>query len=183
MIFKKIIPALIAVFASCAVAVAQVPEGFAIVDSLIFTRLSAVDTTLAGRNIFAVMPYCVRVYQPETVRQAVSERIISNDGVNFNGYRIRIFFDNSQNARIASSAALYRFKTKYPDVSAYRTFDSPNFKVTVGDYRTRSEALAALKEIQFEYPSAFIVRESFKYPAFSGDTDYRVDTLKILRRL
>lgn len=187
MIPKKIIIAVISAFALSSVAAAQVPvqvpEGFTIVDSLIFTRQSAVDTTLAGRNIFSVMPYCVKIYQPETVRQAVSEKIVSNDGANFNGFRIRIFFDNSQDARNASSAALYRFKTRHPGVAAYRTFDSPNFKVTVGDYRTRSEALAALKEIQSEYPSAFIVRESFKYPAFSGDADYRVDTLKILRRI
>ena len=180
---KKILTAVLSAIAFCATAFAQVPEGFTIVDSLIFTRRAVVDTTLAGRSIYGVMPLCVKIYQPENVRQAVADRIASNDASNFNGYRIRIFFDNSQNARGASSAALYRFKLRHPGVSAYRTFDSPNFKVTVGDYRTRSEALAALKMIQAEFPSAFIVRERFKYPAFSGDEDFRVDTLKVLRRL
>lgn len=183
MIARKIKTVIFAALAFCAGAAAQVPEGYAIVDSLIFTRRAAIDTTLAGRSIFSIMPPGVMVYQPENVRQAVSDRIASNDSFNFSGYRIRIFFDNSQNARGASSALLYRFKTRHPGVSAYRTFDSPNFKVTVGDYRTKSEALAALKMLQSEFPSAFIVQENFKYPAFSGEGDFVVDTLKVLRRL
>lgn len=162
---------------------AQVPEGYRIVDSLVFTRVSAVDTTLYGRNIFAVLPDGVTVMQTEAVRAAVAGRIAENDLSEFNGFRIRIFSDNSQNARNASSSVLYRFKMRFPQMSAYRTFDNPNFKVTVGDFRTRSEALSALKAIQPEFPSAFIVREKFKYPAFSGGSDFKVDTLKILRRM
>lgn len=183
MFVKKIIVSLLALFGLLASASAQLPKGYTIVDSLIFTRKAAVDTAIMGRTIYDVMPYNVRIYQSDDIRGAVSRRIESNDAVQFSGYRIRIFFDNSQNARGASSSVLYRFKMLHPDVSAYRTFDNPNFKVTVGDYRTRSEALAALKVIQAEFPSAFIVREKFKYPSFSGEDDFKVDTLRVLRKL
>lgn len=183
MMQKRIKTAFISVLAFCSGAAAQVPEGFTTVDSLIFTRRAVIDTTLYGRDIFAVMPLCVNIYQPDIIRQAVADRIVENEASDFRGYRIRIFFDNSQNARNASSSVLYRFKIAHPGISAYRTFDSPNFKVTVGDFRTRSEALAALKEIQAGFPSAFIVRENFKFPAFPGEDEFRTDTLKVLRKL
>ncbi|MBR5924690.1 MAG: SPOR domain-containing protein, partial [Bacteroidales bacterium] len=114
---------------------------------------------------------------------AVETRIRSNRSKTFSGYRIRIFFDNSQTARTASEAALYRFKVLNPGVSAYRSFSSPYFRVTVGDYRNKSEALAALGAIKQQFPSAFIVQERFKYPAVKNRSAYRVDTLKVLKKV
>lgn len=140
---------------------------------------AVVDTVLMRNGIFNSMPDAVSVLQSQTVRDAVDERVLSNEASEFNGYRIRIYFDNSQNAREASSAILSDFESGHPDMPAYRTFDSPNFKVTVGDFRTRSEALAALKAIQTEFPSAFIVREKFKFPALPGDVLLQTDSLKI----
>lgn len=179
---KYILPVMALLLVTNAVR-AQVPAGYVLADSLVFTRLSSVDTTLAGKSIFSILPEGIRVYQSDAVREAVNGRVAANETENFQGYRIRIYFDNSQNARGASSSILYGFRVKHPEIPAYRTFDSPNFKVTVGDFRTRSEALSVLKSIQAEYPSAFIVREKFKYPAMSGGDDFRVDTLKVLRRL
>ena len=66
-------------------------------------------------------------------------------------------------------------------MSAYRRFTSPYFKVTVGDYRNKSEALAALKDIKKDFPTAFIVRERFRYPSLGNTSAYKVDTLKILK--
>lgn len=138
-----------------------------------------VDTVLMKNGIFESMPAAVNVSQSRAVRNAVDERVIANETSAFNGYRIRIYFDNSQNAREASSSILASFVASHPDMPAYRTFDSPNFKVTVGDFRTRSEALAALKHIQAEYPSAFIVREKFKFPSLPGDAVLRADSLNV----
>ena len=46
-----------------------------------------------------------------------------------------------------------------------RTYASPNFKVTVGNFRTRLDAEAFLRRIKGDFPDAFIVRERFKYPS------------------
>lgn len=159
----------------------QPPEGFQWVDSLVFTPVSAVDSLLSGRSVFAVLPEGVNVSQSAALRSALSRHIDDNDQVQFSGYRIRIFFNNSQTARGDSEAALYRFKTRHPGISAYRTFVNPYFKVTVGDFRTKSEALEALGPIKSEFPAAFIVRERFKYPAMDRDASFRVDTLHVLR--
>ena len=130
----------------------------------------AIDSVLMQKGIFGVMSGSVNVRQTQAVRDIVEGRIAQNEVSGFDGYRIRIYFDNSQDARDASSSILEAFETSHPDIPAYRTFDSPNFKVTVGDFRTRSEALAALRSMQPEYPSAFIVREKFKYPSLPVDS-------------
>lgn len=158
-----------------------VPEGFVLVDSLVFTPLSAVDSTLKGETIWTAMPGSVRILQTSETRSAVATQIDRNSRKTVSGYRIRIFFDNKQNSRSASEAALARFKSLHPGTAAYRTFSNPFFKVTVGDYRTRSEALAALQYIKPDFPSAFIVKEKFRYPAINNSKAVRIDTLKVLR--
>lgn len=69
------------------------------------------------------------------------------------GYRIIVFDDN--NPRSAQSEAQGRkrlMESKFP-YRAYVVFDSPYWKVKVGDFRTRSEAEAALDNIRAEIPS------------------------------
>lgn len=161
---------------------AQIPDGYIVVDSLVYSHAADEDESLAGSDIFSVMPGNVTVVQSGGIRSAMASRRARNGARQFSGYRIRIFFDNSQNARGASEAAVGRFKALYPGVSAYRTFESPYFKVTVGDFRTKSEAQAALLSIKNAFPAAFIVRERFKYPALGGLSSYKVDTVKVLRR-
>ena len=180
---RKILLTLLATIAAGTALRAQggVPEGYAFVDSLVFIPVTAVDTTLAGNSIFTVLPENVSVRQGGLVRNAVESRVRQNRGRLVNGYRIRIFFDNSQTARSGSEAALYRFKVQNPGVAAYRSFANPYFKVTVGDYRTKSEALEALASIKAQFPAAFIVKERFKYPAMDNVSAYRVDTLRILK--
>ena len=53
-----------------------------------------------------------------------------------------------------------KFNEKFGTHSVYMNFVNPNFKVTVGDFRTRSEALALLETVKKDFPSAFIVKEN-----------------------
>jgi len=148
-------------------------------DSVVFTPVSAVDSTLSGRSIFSTLPKNVTVNQSSGIKTAMDNRKAHNRGRMYNGYRIRIYFDNSQNARWASETAMNNFKSLYPGTSAYRSFQSPYFKVTVGDYRSRAEAQVALQSIKANFPSAFIVKEKFKYPALDNSASYKVDTVKV----
>ena len=159
----------------------KAPDGYVWADSLVFVPVSEVDSTLAGKSIFKVLPDNVKIVQSSAIRNTMDSKAGKDASREMSGYRIRIFFDNSRTARGDSESALYRFKAKNPGVTAYRTFDNPYFKVTVGDYRNKSEALAALQEIRTDFPSAFIVREKFRYPLLENTAAFRVDTLKYLR--
>lgn len=155
------------------------PEERVSADSLVFVPLSVVDTTLCGRDVFGVLPPGVEVIQSDEIRDCVGRRIGQNHSLTVAGYRIRIFFDNGRNARNESQSVLYRFKTRYPDVAAYRTFVSPYFKVTVGDFRTRSEALSMLSSLSGQFPMAFIVKEKLRFPLMPGEKAFAVDTMKV----
>lgn len=80
------------------------------------------------------------------------------------GFRVRIFRDNNQQSRQKSMDIIAEFIAKYPDVPCYRYYDNPYFKVSVGDFRNRYEAMKFFKQISKEFPGAFIVQETINYP-------------------
>lgn len=166
----------------------EIPEGYELVDSLVFRYADVVDTTLAGKDIFMVMPSRsngdiaeVTVNQTPAVAGSMNAYRELNKTREMTGYRVRIFFDNHRTARVESEAALEKFTGIYHDVPAYRTYANPYFKVTVGDYRTKSEAMALLERIKVDFPSAFVVKETISFPVVDKDNAYVIDTVKVLR--
>lgn len=119
-----------------------------------------VDSSLVGKDMFSV----VEVRQSDAVRSAFENYKEGNRERKITGYRVRIFFDNSQEARIRSEAVAREFAAEHPDVKVYRSHINPYFKVTVGDFRSRIEAMAFAKTISDKYPSVFLVKESIQYP-------------------
>ena len=54
----------------------------------------------------------------------------------------------------------------YPNVSSYVKYIKPNFRIVVGDFRTRSAAEKYRLEIEDDYPNAFIIKDNIKYEKF-----------------
>lgn len=165
-----------------------VPEGYELVDSVVFRHVSGVDTLLAGRDVFHVMPLKakgdnadVEIYQSQEVAAALRKQVLDNIKRPVAGYRVRIFFDNKQSARLESEEALKKFESMYHGIRAYRTYANPYFKVTVGDFRTKSEAMELLSRIKSIFPAAFVVKENISYPVVDKSNAYVVDTVKVLR--
>jgi hypothetical protein len=78
------------------------------------------------------------------------------------GYRVQIHFGSQ---RVEANDLRTDFLKSYPDVGAYIIYQQPNFKIRVGDFRTRLEAMKFLKELQLKYATAFIVRDDVKLPS------------------
>jgi hypothetical protein len=178
----------VACFFAPVVSAQTVPEGYALVDSIVYRPVAAVDSTLAGKDIFHILPSRkagddadVRVDQANEVKASLREHVASNSKRTISGYRVRIFFDNRQTARVESENTLKKFNGLFPDVMAYRIYANPYFKVTVGDFRTKSEAMALLTRIKGDFPSAFVVKENIEYPVVDSDNAVIADTVKVLR--
>jgi hypothetical protein len=77
------------------------------------------------------------------------------------GYRIQIYFGG---VRQKASEVKLDFNDRYPDIPAYLSYQQPNFKVRIGDYRNRFEAQRFLKNIEGLYPTSFIVPDDVKLP-------------------
>ena len=150
------------------------------VDSLVYRQLPRVNEELGGMTIYqALGDVCVE--ENYKVRQAVSRQVEANKGPEgeVDGYRIRIYFDNKQKSREESQEVMARFKALHPGYNVYLKFNNPNFKVTVGDFRTKVDAQIALKEIIKAFPSAFIVKEKMRFPLVSDKVRYVIDTVKV----
>jgi hypothetical protein len=130
-------------------------------DSL--TRAS-MDTTLVGRDIMSLVGSKVSVKQSMPVRAALNNYIRSNSGKKIQGYRIRVFYDNSPQARTRSEGIAAYLRSQYPENGVYRTFEAPNYKVTVGDFRSKEEALKIYMALKGIYPTAYIIKENINYP-------------------
>lgn len=143
--------------------------------SLSFGAAAAVQShqqsdTLYRQDIFKILSEpgrtnsTVTIMQNSHITNAFYNYIESASKKRLNGFRIRIFFDNRQDAREASLNLENSFRELYPGVGVYRTYTNPYFKVTIGDFRNRSDAMRMLKDIERTFPAAFIVREQINFP-------------------
>lgn len=82
------------------------------------------------------------------------------------GYRIQIHFGNE---REKAKDIKTKFLQAFPEIPAYDSYQSPNFRVRVGDYRSKLEAAKYLKQISALFPSSFIVTDNIKYPKLTID--------------
>uniref|UniRef100_UPI00321652DF SPOR domain-containing protein n=1 Tax=uncultured Draconibacterium sp. TaxID=1573823 RepID=UPI00321652DF len=80
------------------------------------------------------------------------------------GYRVEIFFSSRLDAKEESLAIKTEFLSEYPDHAVHIKFVAPNFRVRVGDFRTKNEAWRLYKQIQRNYPAAFIVPDVIDFP-------------------
>lgn len=188
-LFNLIIFLIAGMFAPAAFA-QTLPDGYEMVDSVVYRPVAAVDSTLAGKDIFHILPSKragddadVQIRQSQEIMSSMRQHIASNSKRTSSGYRVRIFFDNKQTARTESEKTLKRFKELFPGVAAYRIYANPYFKVTVGDFRTKSEAMALLTRIKGAFPSAFVVKESIEYPVVDSDNAVIADTVKVMRKV
>jgi hypothetical protein len=107
----------------------------------------------------------IQIIQDDKVDLLVSKHIqINQNRKGIDGYRIQIFFDSGNNSKTKAQSIYEGFKAKYPDVRAYLSFKSPNYKVRVGDYRTRLDAQRFLNDIIIEYPNAWIIADMINLP-------------------
>jgi len=141
-------------------------------DTIVVTvKPPLLDSTLLNRNIFSILRESgpsmnrVTIDQSSSIESLLQRHITNSAGRKITGYRVRIFFDNKQDARTRSVEVAGQFASQFPEIRVYSTYEKPFFKVTVGDFRTKSEAMQLLKKIEGEYRSVFLVKETINYPA------------------
>ena len=80
------------------------------------------------------------------------------------GFRLEIFFSSENKAREQAVRVKNEFNLVFPDIASYMLFQTPNFKVRIGDFRNKSEALKTKAYIASKYPNAFIVKDMIRFP-------------------
>lgn len=75
------------------------------------------------------------------------------------GFRIQIYYGNKRAEALETKS---KFQAEYDDLPAYLVYQQPNFKVRVGDFYTRMEALKHFQDISYDFGNAFIVKDEIK---------------------
>lgn len=75
------------------------------------------------------------------------------------GYRVQIFSGNKRQPAKEAKATYIRMKL---EAKAHEVYQQPYFKVRVGDFRTKIEALKFQKELLKEFPNSFIVKDKIE---------------------
>lgn len=75
------------------------------------------------------------------------------------GYRLLVYTGVDREQAMKSKEQLYR---NYPDLEVYVTFVQPTFRVKVGDFLNRYDALRGADRIKGLFPSAVVVGETVR---------------------
>lgn len=76
--------------------------------------------------------------------------------VRMRGFRVQIFSGPNRNDAVATQN---RFLKQYSNMGAYLNYEEPNFRVKVGDFRTRGEANNFMQRIRSQYSNVFVFVE------------------------
>ncbi len=85
------------------------------------------------------------------------------------GFRIQIYSVSGVNSTDKVNKQKAEFLINNPNSSIYIVYSEPYFKLRIGDFRTKLEALAYLQSINKEYPFAFIVTDNINYPKLQAN--------------
>ena len=91
------------------------------------------------------------------IDQLLKEKRKLNTGLFLNeAYKIQIFYGNSED----SKKKLQEFKREFKNLDGTIIFNSPNYKVWIGNFKTRIEVERAMVDIKKKYPTALIIKPS-----------------------
>ena len=141
-------------------------------------------TTLSCKTIFSVIAGClfiflsfsasaqtrgkVEVIKDPRIDTLIAKRADLNKAVGLGqvtGFRVQIF--SGSNRRDAYNTQS-KFQQDFPDIRSYVIYSDPNFKVRVGDFRTRLEAEKLQDQLKRSFDGTFIITEKINPPQSEG---------------
>lgn len=97
----------------------------------------------------------VSISQDPKFEQLLNEKRKINSSITINDrYKIQIFNGDTEN----SKKTLADFKKENKNLDATIVFSTPQYKVWVGNFKTRIEAEKNLADIKKRYPNAFLIK-------------------------
>jgi hypothetical protein len=109
----------------------------------------------------------VKVFKDPLIDSLIAHRnalkIVKSGGAKFSsqGYRVQIF--SGSNRRDAYNIQS-RFQAEYPGMRTYISYRMPDFKVHIGDFRTRLEAEKQVQDMKGRYNGLFIISARINPP-------------------
>lgn len=105
------------------------------------------------------------VHADPRVEQLVDLHIAYNEEFPvMDGYRIQLNMSSGNAALDNLNEIKTEFEEKYPEIKSYIIFREPYYRLRIGDFRTRLEAVAFLNRIKRDYPHAWVIKDKIEFP-------------------
>lgn len=89
-------------------------------------------------------------------RLELNKSITPAKSMMISGFRVQIFSGLDRKQVYVEQT---KFKSRFPKIATYVTYNQANYKLRVGDFRTRMEAEKFMNELKKYYSSIFIFSE------------------------
>lgn len=107
----------------------------------------------------------ITIQADSRVNELIDRHIRLNQVANkIPGFRIQLFISSGNFSRQNAITEKTKFETNFPNDPSYLIFNTPNYILRVGNFRTRLEAEAYRQKILSIYPEAYIVRDEIEIP-------------------
>lgn len=104
-------------------------------------------------------------HQSEAIASILKKNIAVNEvKKSFRGYRIQIFSVSGVNSKDKANKEKAELLMDNPDIQVYIVYNEPYFKVRIGDFINKIDALSFMQTILKDYPFAFVVADDINYP-------------------
>ena len=115
--------------------------------SLIFLTFWSINTHAQESN--------VSVNQDTRFEQLLKEKRKINPSITVNDrYKVQIFYGDNDKAR----KALSDFKRDFKNIDGTIVFESPTYKVWVGNFKSKIDAEKIMVDIKKKYPHALLIK-------------------------
>lgn len=81
--------------------------------------------------------------------------------VQIDGYRLQIIASSNKDLVTGERS---KFVATYPSIRPYMKYDQPNFRLRVGDFRTKLEAQKLQNDLKDVFPYAIVVKDKIELP-------------------
>jgi hypothetical protein len=103
----------------------------------------------------------VKIKQSPAIEKMVTDYVGSNrSAAGVEGYRIQLFSGTGNNAKQEAQDARTKLLSLFPNENVYNDFEAPFWRVRVGAFRHKHEALPLLRKLKTSFPSSYIVRDA-----------------------
>ncbi|NHM05862.1 SPOR domain-containing protein [Flavobacterium sp. CYK-4] len=110
--------------------------------------------SLSYKNLYA-QDQNLTLIQDEKFEQLLNEKRKINSSITVNDrYKIQIYNGDSETAK----KTLGEFRKEFKNYDGTIVFNTPTYKVWVGNFKTRIESERNLAELKKRYPTAFLIK-------------------------
>ena len=124
---------------------------------MIFSALS-INAQTANSN-------AIIIYNDPQIENLVELHIDYNEEFPLiDGYRIQLLMRAGNTALDEANQIKDEFEENYPEINTYVTFREPYYRLRVGDFRTRLEAMEFMEKLKRSYPQAWVIKDKITFP-------------------